>query len=122
MTSLAIGGYAVRTVLRNRRTTASALVGLVLGVAVDSSIRGLFNWYLDRVAVDVGARGSGEFVANATRDLAAVPNVERVEPTYLDYGPLNLTSIFISGVEVHFVGSSFGQVLDRLGIYWSAPP
>ena len=60
-----IAAYAVRSVVRNRRATASALVGLVLGVAVatapwvglDSTVRDLVAHYEGGLPMDAFASG-----------------------------------------------------------------
>lgn len=120
--------------IRNRRSTASALLGLVLGVAVvsapwvaiDSSIRGLFSAYLAEVVVDVVAAGPADHADNATAALDSVPHVTQVVTTYQDFGTtLNRTGETNTthySVGVRLVGDSFTGVANRLGLAWSAPP
>jgi len=69
----------------------------------------------------VFARGPGDSIVNATRDLAEVPNIERVVPTYHDFARLNASPTFFS-IEVYLLGSSFTGVLDCLGLSWTIAP
>ena len=124
-----IAAYAVRSVARNRRGTASALLGLVLAVAVisapwialDSTLRGLVAWYVDGLPTDAFAYGDESTLANATRDLAAVQNVERVEPAEILFASANVSGNVV-GTSLLLVRPTFGDAVPRLGLAWTAPP
>ncbi len=91
-------------------------------IALDSTFRGLAQWYVDGLAVDAIALGMDSGLANASRDLAAVPNVERVEPLVSFWGTAVNVSGSIVSVNVNLAQPSFDSVTDRLGIAWPGPP
>ncbi|TLZ75675.1 MAG: ABC transporter permease [Methanobacteriota archaeon] len=138
MKQVAIAAYAARSVLRRRLGTTSALIGMVLGVAVvaapwvalDSTLRGLADFYLTPVFVDVIAPGQGrpeENVVAASDAAAAVPNVLQAEPI-VDLGSLvlNLSSGVRPAEEPWWRGfwirSTFQSAMDRMGVIWTAGP
>ena len=130
----AVIAYAVRSVVRNRRTTVSALAGIVLGVAVatapwvslDSSVRGLVDYYLEGLPFDLRAFGERGNLDAAAGALRAVPDVVRVEPVATWVGTVNGT---VSGHPAadgwywfQFVQGSFASVTGDFGISWDVPP
>ena len=133
---LAAGTYALRSIARNRRATASALVGLVLGVAVvaapwvslDSSLRGLIQYYEGGLSVDVVAEGRLRDLDAAAGDLRAVRNVQVVEPLGSGFLIINGTrsglppkyGVFFAPLQ--FVRATFDAVAPRQGITWGGPP
>ena len=130
----AVATYAVRSVFRNRRTTASALAGLVLGVAVatapwvslDSSVGGLVDYYLEGLFVDAMAMGPRENLDAALVAIRSVPDTRRVEALETWWGDVNGTASGnpdIDGlVELDFVRDSYASVLEGFGLSWDAPP
>ena len=133
---LAVASYALRTVVRNRRTSSSALLGIALGVAVvtapwvalDSTLRGMMEYYLEGVSADVEARGSEARLEEAAAALAAVPNVERTEPVRQFSVQINATESGLTSasdryyLDAYFVNPSFESVTARLGISWDSAP
>ena len=130
----AIASYALRSVFRNRRATASILAGLVLGVAVvsapwvalDSSVRGVLDYYLAGLPVDAIATGLDTQAVEVADALRRVPRVERVEPDVLFPALINATQTGIPVEEfatIHLVAPSFESVASRLGfLALSLPP
>ncbi len=90
-------------------------------IALDSSVRGLVAWYVDALPMDAGGMGSESDLANATRDLSAVPNVERVEPLLFFSTESNVTGTY-QYYSVLLVRPTYGDIINRLGLAWSAPP
>lgn len=125
-----IAAYSVRSVIRNRRATASALIGLVLGVAVvsapwvalDSSVRGVLDHYLAGLPVDAFAFGDGASLLAPADALRRVPDVERVEPWVDMTARMNLARSGLPEasepyyVRVEFVAPSFESAAGRLAI------
>lgn len=89
--------YAFGTVVRNRRRTLSAIIGIVLAIAfiagsniaIDSTVRSIMDSALAGVQTDFyasenGPRGNNtpppSHFENVSRSLAAVPGVLQVEP------------------------------------------
>ncbi len=134
MALLALASYAVRSVFRNRRTTASALAGLILGVAVaaapwialDSHARDLVAYYESGLPMDALAYGPSGGVDEAASSLRGVQSVETVEPLVTWGGTVNATQTGIpdasSFVFVMFVQPSFDGVADEIGVSWLAAP
>ncbi len=127
--------YAVRSVLRNPRPTGSALVGLVLGIAVvtapwvslDSSLRGLVRYYEEGLTMDAMAGGPLGNLDPAADDVRAVRNVAWVEALGIGYVLVNATRSNLPvdyglPLEFHFVHPTFGTVASRQGIEWAGPP
>src|SRR5438046_537257 len=85
---LAVAAYAARSVLRRRLATASALIGLALGIAIasapwvatDSTLRGLTDYYVGGVSIDLTASGSDRNVVNASVAAGGGPDGARAEP------------------------------------------
>jgi hypothetical protein len=95
--------------------------------ALDSTLRGVMDYYLERTPIDVVAYGVESGLENATRALAAVPHVERAEPVVLHVVQVNASASGLSNassdyVGVYFVSPTFGDVAGRLGIAWDGPP
>src|SRR5207247_6151015 len=71
---LAVAAYAARSVLRRRLATPFAVIGLALGIAIasapwvatDSTLRGLADYYVGGVSIDLTASGSERNVVNAS--------------------------------------------------------
>lgn len=90
-------------------------------IALDSSVRGLVDWYVGGLSMDALAHGSLSDMANATRDLSAVPNVERVEPVVYFTAEANLSGN-PSWYSLLLVQPSFDGIVGRLGFSWPGPP
>lgn len=128
--------YPVRSVLRNRRASASALVGLVLGVAVvaapwvalDSSLRGVLDYHLSGLPVDAFASGPMSSLEQVVDALRQVDHAERVEPlVYWEVGfnrtASGLPSSSSPYVLAYFVDPSFETVAPHLSVQGlSVPP
>lgn len=129
MKGSAFAAYAVRGVVRNPRRTASALLGVLLGVAavtapwiaLDSTLTGLVRWYVEGLSADAIAAGSDTAYEEAALDLAVVPNVERIEPVVQFFAYLN-ASRPDTFVQIYLVQSTFGSIANRLGLNLSTPP
>ena len=132
--ALGLLGYAVRSVVRNRRASASALVGLALGVAVatapwialDSSLRGIYDHYLEGIPYDASATGPHSTADAAAVSVAAIEGIERTEAITWFLASLNASASNVSGdpetVGVSFVDPTFASVRNRVGVTWAAGP
>jgi len=131
---LGVLGYAARSVVRNRRASASALIGIALGVAVatapwvalDSTLQGIYDSYLDALPFDAEAFGSPESVDEAATALASIDHVREAEPVVYVFARLNASATGVPGnltdTYVQFVRPTFSAVADSLGFTWTQPP
>ncbi len=95
--------------------------------AMDSTLRGVMEYYLEGLPFDASASGPESGLANATQALAAVPNVERTEPLLIHIVEVNasasgLPNATVGFVIANFVFPTFDSVADRLGVGWDGPP
>src|SRR5438093_774628 len=126
---LAVAAYAARSVLRRRLATASALIGLALGIAIasapwvatDSTLRGLADYYVGGVSIDLTASGSERNVVNASVAAGRVPDVARAEPL-VGFGLTVNVSGDLRPVYAYWILPTFNTVLSRIGLTWSASP
>lgn len=81
--------YATQSIYRNKRRTFAAIIGVLLAVtlvagenvAIDTTTSSVFKQMMDTASYDFrGFSSSNLEIANATRDIANVQNVEIVEP------------------------------------------
>jgi len=129
MKPFAVAPYAARSVLRRKLGTASALIGLLFGVALvsapwialDSTMRSFANSYLGRVSVDLAAWGSESNAADAAAAARNVPNVLVAEPIVLMPLDLNISGS-TSPVETLWIEPTFASTLGRMGITWTNDP
>lgn len=84
-------------------------------------MKGLVAWYVDTLPFDAGAWGGQGTLDAAVRDLEAVANVQRAEPTMLILAELN-TSKPTGPVPIYLVRPTFDGVAERLGVEWSTGP
>ena len=129
MRRLAVAAYAARSILRRRLATASALIGLALGIAIasapwvatDSTLRGLADYYVGGVSIDLTASGSERNVVNASVAAGRVPDVARAEPL-VGFGLTVNVSGDLRPVYAYWILPTFNTVLSRIGLTWSASP
>ena len=126
-----VGGfarYAFENMIRSRRRTFSAIIGIVLAVAlisgeviaVDSTTNSIIQNSLQKIPVDyMGHLRNGETnYKDAMKTIERVKNITRVEP----YSELNTVLITnpsngnTSVVKVIAVRDEFGSVLDKFGL------
>lgn len=121
--------YAVQSVFRNRRRTFAAIIGVLLAVtlvageniAIDTTASAVFDQMMEDIIYDFeGLSFSNKEITNGTNALAAVGNVEAVEPV-VGLGEVEVWArdddggVGITSAGLVAISSTFYKVADKFG-------